>query len=877
MSKKKSNKPIVMQGTFCANAKGFGFVAVDELEQDLFIPEGRTGTALDGDLVEATLLPTFDGNVVPGGKDGRRQEAEITAILTRNTTSIVGTFYGDGTSGSVIPDNRKITADVRIPAGSTKGAVNGHKVVVRITDYGETELEKRKASGKSFRHFTAPALTGEVDEILGHMDDPGVDILSIMRAYNLPQRFPDEVIDEVREIPQVIPIDENKISSAANPAVHQKDDIGTADEGGTAEKGCECREPATENNFWREDWRDVLTVTIDGPDTKDIDDAISVRRIIHRAKKGKDLGENSAKMSEKSADETTGVDSRLENAGEEQQTSYEMNPAAAWELGVHIADVAQYVHEGTALDKEALKRATSNYLVDRVIPMLPHELSNGICSLNPGEDRFALSCIMQMDKTGRVIEARVVETIIRSDAKLSYPGVMRLLNDGDESEILHQLELQGIKRGAKTKAHAIAAMLRRGLRLSGILSKKRTADGAIDFEFPECKIHLDEDGHVTDIAAYERNAATMMIENFMVAANETVAEHFYWLGVPFVYRTHGVPDEEKMQNLRRFVQGYGFHLNWKQGNVHPKELQTLLASLKGKPEEATISVMTLRSMQRAMYTTTCGGHFGLALRYYCHFTSPIRRYPDLQIHRIIKEYLHGKLNQKRRSHYDSILPNVCLQSSNMERRADEAERETNKQKMCEYMKGHVGEVFEGSVSGVTGWGIYVQLPNTVEGLVPARSMRDDYYNYVEEKALLVGERTGKSYGLGQPVRVLVASVDTMARTIDFELYSEEAEGNSNGKSDGKGRKKEKPAGKKKKIKKLTRSGQQADPKSKGSKAPKKEAPADDRQNETAETPGIEGETSSHPKSNRQKSEKRSKRKRNRRKHHAGQHQTDREQ
>ena len=857
MSRKKSNKPVVMQGAFCANAKGFGFVAVDDLEQDLFIPEGRTGTALDGDLVEATLLPTFDGNVVPGGKDGRRQEAEITAILTRNTTSIVGTFYGDGTSGSVIPDNRKITADVRIPAGSTKGAVNGHKVVVRITDYGEAELEKHKTSGKSFRHFTAPALTGKVDEILGHMDDPGVDILSIMRAYNLPQRFPDEVMDEVREIPQVIRVDENKISSAANPDVHQMDDIGTADEVGAAEKGDECRESAPENAFWREDWRDVLTVTIDGPDTKDIDDAISIRRIIHRAEKGKALGGDSAKRSEKSA--------------------------AAWELGVHIADVAQYVHEGTELDKEALKRATSNYLVDRVIPMLPHELSNGICSLNPGEDRFALSCIMQMDKTGRVIEARVVETIIRSDAKLSYPGVMRLLDDGDESEILYQLELQGMKRGAKTKAHAIAAMLRRGLRLSGILSKKRTADGAIDFEFPECKIHLDEEGHVTDIAAYERNAATMMIENFMVAANETVAEHFYWQGVPFVYRTHGGPDEEKMQNLRRFVQGYGFRLNWKQGNIHPKELQTLLASLKGKPEEATISVMTLRSMQRAMYTTTCGGHFGLALRYYCHFTSPIRRYPDLQIHRIIKEYLHGKLNQKRRSHYDSILPNVCLQSSNMERRADEAERETNKQKMCEYMKGHVGEVFEGSVSGVTGWGIYVQLPNTVEGLVPARSMRDDYYNYVEEKALLVGERTGKSYGLGQPVHVLVASVDTMARTIDFELYSEETEENSNGKSDGKGRKKEKPAGKKKKkIKKLTRSGQQADLKSKVTKKGKNEALADEGQNETAETAGIESETSSHqksghPKSSHQKSGKRGKRKHSRRKHHAGEHQTDREQ
>ncbi len=690
---KKSSKPVVMQGTFCANARGFGFVTVPELEQDLFIPEGMTGTALDGDAVEATLLPGFD-KASAGGKGNHRQEAEITAILTRNTTSVVGTFYGDGRKGSVIPDNRKIPTDVRIPEGSSGGAVNGHKVVVRITDYGEAELAKRKSSRGHGGRFGAPALTGEVTEILGHMDDPGVDILSIMRAYNLPQGFPEEVMEEVRQIPQVIPDD-------------RKDGA-------------------------REDWRDVLTVTIDGPDTKDIDDAISVRRL--------------------------------------------RDEDAAWELGVHIADVAEYVKENSALDKEARKRATSNYLVDRVIPMLPHELSNGICSLNPGEDRFALSCIMRMDKKGTVTQARIAETLIRSDAKLSYPGVMRLFEEKDESEIQAQLLLQGMKRGILTRSHAIAAMLRRALRLSGILSKKRMADGAIDFEFPECKIHLDSEGHVTEIVPYERNAATMMIENFMVAANETVAEHFYWLGIPFVFRTHGVPDEEKMQNLRKFVQGYGYHLGWKQGEIHPKELQTMLAGLKGKPEEATISVMTLRSMQRAMYTTTCGGHFGLALRYYCHFTSPIRRYPDLQIHRIIKEYQRGKLTEKRRGHYDSILPEVCRQSSDMERRADEAERETNKQKMCEYMKGHLDEVFTGTISGVTGWGIYVQLPNTVEGLVPVRSLRDDYYAYVEEKALLVGERTGKSYGLGQKVDVLVASVDTTARTIDFELQSESADG-----------------------------------------------------------------------------------------------------
>ena len=766
-----------MQGTFCANARGFGFVAVQELEQDLFIPEGKTGTALDGDMVEATLLPGGER----GGKGTHRLEAEVTAILTRNTTSVVGTFYGDGRKGSVIPDNRKIPTDVRIPEGSCAGAVNGHKVVVHITDYGEEELARRKSARGG--HFSTPALTGEVTEILGHMDDPGVDILSIMRAYNLPQSFPEEVMEEVRRIPQVIP------ESAET-------------------KG-------------REDWRDVLTVTIDGPDTKDIDDAISVRRL--------------------------------------------RDEDAAWELGVHIADVAEYVRENTALDLEARKRATSNYLVDRVIPMLPHELSNGICSLNPGEDRFALSCIMRMDKAGNVTQARIAETVIRSDAKLSYPGVMCLFDEKDESEIKAQLSMQGMKRGIITKSHAIAAMLRRGLRLSGILSRKRMADGAIDFEFPECKIHLDTDGHVTEIVPYERNAATMMIENFMVAANETVAEHFYWLGIPFVFRTHGVPDEEKMQTLRKFVQGYGYRLNWKQGEIHPKELQTLLAGLKGKPEEATISVMTLRSMQRAMYTTTCGGHFGLALRYYCHFTSPIRRYPDLQIHRIIKEYQRGKLTAKRRGHYDSILPEVCRQSSDMERRADEAERETNKQKMCEYMKGHLSEVFTGSISGVTGWGIYVQLPNTVEGLVPVRSLRDDYYSYVEEKALLVGERTGKSFALGQKVNVVVSSVDTTARTIDFELQADETEGEEAGdkgpsadqKEESRGKddkalpadRREEPREKDGRVRRLTRSGE--------AQAPRKKK---------KHSRHVSAEGSSH-----------SGKKRRRRKHHAGEHQTDREQ
>ena len=676
-----------LQGIYQANAKGFGFVAIEGMEEDLFIPEGMTGTALDGDLVEVRLRPSSErhGHYAHFGKGGRehRQEAEVVRIAERRTTKVVGTFYGAKGAGSVIPDNRKIPADVRIDSGRTMGAVNGHKVVVRITDYGKTASGGRHAHGG----YSGSGLAGTVEEILGHMDDPGVDILSIIRAYDLPENFPDSVMQQVRKVPQTIPMSENVL---------------------------QCRE----------DWRDVLTVTIDGPDTKDIDDAVTVRRL--------DEGD------------------------------------AVWELGVHIADVAQYVCEGTALDREALNRATSNYLVDRVIPMLPHELSNGICSLNPGEDRLALSCIMKMDRSGKVVDSRVAETIIRSDAKLSYPGVMRLFLEKDESEILQQIELQGIRRGAKTRARNIAAMLRRGRRLSKILSRKRTADGAIDFEFPECKIHLDEQGHVTDIVPYDRNEATMMIENFMVAANETVAETFCRRGIPFVYRTHAKPQEEKMRQLKEFVEGYGVRFDWGQGEVQPRQLQKLLAGLKGRPEEAAVSVKTLRSMQRAVYTTNCGGHFGLALTYYCHFTSPIRRYPDLQIHRIIKELLHGKLNGQRIAHYEQILPEVCAQCSQMERRADEAERETDKQKMCEYMKEHLGEVFEGAVSGVTGWGLYVQLPNTIEGMVPVRSLRDDYYHYDEDSLRLIGERTGKTYGLGQTIRVVVASVDTTARKIDFE-------------------------------------------------------------------------------------------------------------
>ena len=677
-------------GTYTANAKGFGFVTVEGFERDLFIPRESVNGAFHQDTVEVRLLPTFQGNIIPGGKGVQRQEAEVVRIVKRGITTLVGTVVKENKKIYVRPDNAKIGIDILIKPKNAMKAVNGHKVVCQMIDYGGIG-DHRKPEGK-------------ITQILGHMDDPGVDILSIIKAYNLPEEFPDDVKREVTRIPQALTL----------PAASKKEKL-TGDLTGAS--SAEHKMPEIDG---REDWRSVTTVTIDGPDTKDIDDAISVQR------DGQD-----------------------------------------YILGVHIADVSQYVRENTPLDQEALKRATSIYLVDRVIPMLPHELSNGICSLNQGEDRYALSCIMRVDKKGEVKDSRVVETIIRSDGKLSYPGVMNVFA-GDDSEIVHALEMQGFKRGIKTRTKDITAMLKRGLRLAAILRKKRQERGAIDFEFQESEIHLDPNGKPIEIVPHDRNDATDMIEDFMLLANETVASTFYWMDIPFVYRTHGRPAEEKIRALRVFIKNYGYTLKSKDAEIHPKELQNLLERLKGKPEEAMLSTMTLRSMQRASYTPTCEGHFGLALRYYCHFTSPIRRYPDLQIHRIIKEFLHGKLGDERREHYEGILPYVCKQSSERERLADEAERETDKQKKAEYMAERLGEIYQGAISGITGWGFYVALPDSVEGLVPVGSLHDDYYNFDEDSYILRGEHSGRTFSLGQKVYVQVAGADIVARTVDFK-------------------------------------------------------------------------------------------------------------
>lgn len=644
----KNSKRVV--GTFISNHRGFGFVEVDGREDDLYIPEDKVNGAYHLDTVEVVLLQK---------NTGKRQEAEVIKILERGTNTIVGTFQKNKTFGFVIPDNQKLAEDIFIPIEDSKGAVDGHKVVVELTDYGN---ERKKPEGK-------------IIEILGHKNDPGVDILSIVKGFDLPMEFPTKVMHQVERVPE---------------------EILAADQEG------------------RSDYRDVVMVTIDGEDAKDLDDAVSLT-----------------------------VEDGL------------------YHLGVHIADVSNYVQERSALDREALKRGTSVYLVDRVIPMLPHRLSNGICSLNAGVDRLALSCLMTINGKGDVVDYRIEETVIRVNERMTYTSVKKILEDKDETE--------------RKRYEALVPMFEQMEELAAILHKKRRKRGSIDFDFPESKILLDGQGHPTEIKAYERNTATNIIEEFMLAANETVAQHFYWLELPFVYRTHDNPDPEKIQKLATFISNFGYYMKLRQEEVHPKEIQKLLGKVEGSKEEALISRLALRSMKQAKYTIDCTGHFGLACEYYCHFTSPIRRYPDLQIHRIIKDYLRGRLKPAKKEHYQEILPQVANQSSKLERRAEEAERETIKLKKAEYMSQHLGEVFTGVISGVTQWGIYVELPNTVEGMVHVSKLPGDYFYYDESAYEMVGRDTSIRYKLGQTVKVRVENADTFLRTIDFSIAANEEE------------------------------------------------------------------------------------------------------
>ena len=676
ISKKgKYGKPEVfsVNGIFCGHPKGFGFVTVEGMEQDVFIPEDRTGAALHGDRVQIVVESQDRGG-------GRRAEGSVLKVLEHANKEVVGYYQKSKGFGFVIPDNQKISKDIFIPQGCDMGAVTGHKVVARIKEFGDANHKPE----------------GVVTEILGHVNDPGTDILSIVRAYGLPEEFPPEVMDEVEGCP-----DEVAVPGMTRDEETWDGPYGIGDLTSPADW--------TGDLAGRLDLRGLRTVTIDGEDAKDLPHWVNLCR----------------------------------------------NGQGGYILGVHIADVSHYVKEGRPLDKEALKRGTSVYLVDRVIPMLPHKLSNGICSLNAGTDRLALSCIMELDDQGNVLDHKIAETVIHVDRRMTYTAVNAIVTDGDETVM------------AEYEGFVPMFMLMK--EVSDILREKRKKRGAIDFDFPESKIILDAQGKPLEIKPYERNAATKIIEDFMLAANETVAEDYFWQSLPFLYRTHDNPDPEKMKQLGTFIHNFGYFIRLQQGEIHPKELQKLLDKIEGTPEEVLLSRLTLRSMKQAKYTTLCSGHFGLAARYYTHFTSPIRRYPDLQIHRIIKESLKGGLGDKRAGHYEAILPGVAMQTSALERRAEEAERETDKLKKCEYMSRFIGQEFDGVVSGVTNWGLYVELPNTVEGLVRISELRDDYYIFDEQHYELVGEMTRKTFKLGQPIRVQVASTDRLLRTVDFIL------------------------------------------------------------------------------------------------------------
>lgn len=639
-------------GTFIGHARGFGFVTPDAGGEDIFIPASETMGAMQKDRVLYKVLHKAE--------KGKKADGVIVRILERGQQRIVGTFEaGSKGYGFVVADDKKIAKDIFISRENTKGAVTGHKVVVEITDYGE---DRRNPEGK-------------VIEILGHINDPGVDILSVIRRYELAVEFPEEVYAEIE---------------------HLGTEVAEADKKG------------------REDLRDLLTITIDGVDAKDLDDAVSLKR----------LGNGN------------------------------------FELGVHIADVSHYVRENTALDKEAYARGTSVYLVDRVIPMLPHKLSNGICSLNPHVDRLALSCLMEVNGRGEVVSHRILESVINSDYRMTYTVVREILEDGAPALLEQYAE--------------ILPMLEDMEELRQILGEKRRKRGSVNFDLPESKIILDENGKPIDIKPYEKSIATNMIEEFMLVCNETIAENSFWQEMPFMYRSHQEPDEDKLEKMEQFLRGFGYYLRKKDGEIHPRELQKVLQKAEETDEERIITRMVLRSMMQARYTAENGGHFGLAAKYYCHFTSPIRRYPDLEIHRMIKKMLHGELDEKASAYYRRKMPDWAKHCSKQERVAEDAERDTDALKKVEFMEDKVGQIYEGIISGVTNWGIYVELPNTIEGMVALSQMDDDYYEFDEKKMLVFGKRTKKSYRLGDKVIVSVAKVDRMMGTIDF-VFEEENE------------------------------------------------------------------------------------------------------
>jgi len=632
------------KGVIRANKKGFGFVEIDNMEEDVYISQDNMNGAIHDDivLVEITSKMSLD-----------RLEGRILKIIKRQIDHYIGEIKFDNKGmGHISLDNSKVKLNIQVPKDKAMNAVDGHKVVV--------ELGRRLNNNTKYE--------GRVVEIIGHKNDPGVDILSIIYKYNINVDFPDDVKEEVKNIPMEVSAEECK---------------------------------------GRRDLRDLEIFTIDGDDTKDIDDAISIERM---------------------------------NNGH-------------YKLGVHIADVSYYVREGFPLDNEAMDRGTSVYLVDRVIPMLPHELSNGICSLNPNVDRLAISCVMEFDGNGQQIDYEIFPSVIRSRIQMTYKKVNQILENNTIPAEYEEFEKS----------------LRLMDELAGILRKAKNKRGYIDFDVDEAKILVDDNCVPTDVVVRDRGEGEMLIEDFMIAANECVATHIYFMNLPFIYRVHEVPKEEKIRSFLGFVGSLGYQIPGDIKDTRPKTVQRLLDFLRDKKEFKILSSLLLRSMQKAVYKPENLGHYGLASSCYTHFTSPIRRYPDTTVHRLLHTYLFdGSADLSTIRKWEEKLIYVADHSSAKERASIECEREVEDMKMAEYMEGHIGEEYEGMISSVTSFGMFVELDNLIEGLVPLRDM-NDFFHYDEEHMTLTGERTHVKYSIGERIVVKVIRASKEEKTIDFEI------------------------------------------------------------------------------------------------------------
>lgn len=652
MGKKKEKKII---GIFRANEKGFGFVEIENEAEDIFIPSSFVGTALNGDTVEIKIL-------TPKTSD-KRAEGKIIKIRKREKERVVGTFQKSRNFGFVVPDDKKLGTDIFIAKNRSQKAKNHDKVVVKIIKYPE--------KGKNAE--------GEIVEVLGNVNQAGIDLLSVIKEFDLPNEFPEPVIKEARSISQKISEKDLKIMPGKN----------------------------------RIDLRnkpDMHIFTIDGEDAKDLDDAVWVGK----------------------------------------------NDHGNYLLDVHIADVSHYVKKGSNLDNEAIFRGTSVYLFDRVIPMLPFELSNGICSLNAGQDRLALSCLMEIEQNGKVIASDVYKSVIRVTERMSYTAVNQILTNSDETVVKQYQKYLSDFKLMEELAH--------------ILKNRRVKSGYLNLDIPESKIILDKNGRAVDVKKYETTFANEIIEQFMLTANETVAEKFYWMNFPFIYRVHEEPDLEKVKELNKFLWNFGLKIHINQEKVHSTEFAKVLAQVKGKPEERVVSNLILRTLKLAKYENENKGHFGIASKFYCHFTSPIRRYPDLFIHRMISEYWQA--GESLKTQYELDSEKYAKSSSERETIATKAEREAEAIKKAEYMENKVGEEYEAIISSITPFGMFAELENTVEGLIRFENMGDEYYIYDEDKKQLIGEHTNRVFKIGDSIKIRVIEASKLLRRISFELVEE---------------------------------------------------------------------------------------------------------